>query len=57
VRAALDTDAYPTGVKVDDAAMAALHLTSDPFHGDWNYAIAPGGSARLKKPRTLRAKL
>ena len=36
VRAALDTDKYPTGVKVDDAVMAALRLTPDAFHGEWN---------------------
>jgi hypothetical protein len=58
VRAALDTDEYPTGVKVDDATMAALRLTPDEFHGEWNYAIAPAKSERSKKqPRKLRAKL
>ena len=58
VRAALDTDEYPTGVKVNDALMAALHLTPDKFHGDWNYAIAPAEPDRLKKqPRKLRSKL
>ena len=36
VRAALDTDEYPTGVKVADATMTALHLIPDEFHGDWN---------------------
>ena len=49
VRAAIDTDAYPIGIKVEDAAMAALHLTPDKFHGDWNYVIAPAESGRLKK--------
>ena len=58
VRAALDTDQYPTGVKVDDAAMAALRLTPDKFHGEWNYAIAPAEAAQLRKqPRKLRTKL
>jgi hypothetical protein len=58
VRAALDTDEYPTGVKVDAATMAALHLIPDDFHGDWNYAIAPGRPSQGKKqPRKLRAKL
>jgi hypothetical protein len=57
-RAALDTDEYPTGVKVDAATMAALHLIPDDFHGDWNYAIAPGRPSQGKKqPRKLRAKL
>ena len=58
VRAALDTDAYPTGVKVEDATMAALHLMPDKFHGDWNYTIAPEDPDRInKQPRRLRAKL
>jgi hypothetical protein len=58
VRAALDTDEYPTGVKVDDGTMASLHLIPDQFHGDWNYAIAPSESDRIKKqPRKLRQKL
>ncbi len=55
VRAALDTDEYPTGIKVNDATMAALHLIPDEFHGEWNYAIAPGGQVPGKKqPRRLR---
>ena len=58
VRAALDTDEYPTGIKVDDATMASLRLIPDEFHGEWNYAIIPTGSGRIsKQPRTLRAKL
>ena len=58
VRAALDTDKYQTGVKIDDATMAALHLTMDKFHGDWNYAITPTKSHEIrKKPRKLRMKL
>ena len=58
VRAALNTDEYPTGVKVDDATMAELRLTPDEFHGEWNYAIAPAEPAQLRKqPRKLRAKL
>ena len=58
VRAALDTDEYPTGIKVDDTTMAALRLTKDQFHGEWNYAIAPTKSQQSKKqPRKLRGKL
>ncbi|MFF3313799.1 ISAzo13 family transposase [Streptomyces sp. NPDC002952] len=41
VRAALDTNTYPTGVRVGDAEMAALPLTRHAFHGDWNYALHP----------------
>jgi hypothetical protein len=58
VRAALDTDEYPTGIKVDDATMAALHLIPDEFHGDWNYSIAPSESSQsAKRPRKLRPRL
>lgn len=39
VEAALDTNAYPTGVRIGDAEMAALPLTRHVFHGDWNYAL------------------
>ena len=41
VESYLDTDPYPAGQKVSDAQMATLHLTRDPFHGDWNYTLTP----------------
>jgi transposase len=41
VRAALDTNTYPTGQKIADAEMAALKLTPAQFHGEWNYSITP----------------
>jgi DDE family transposase len=42
VRAALDTAAYPTGLKVPDEQLRALSLEPAPFHGqDWNYTIKP----------------
>jgi len=41
VHAALDTTPYETGIKVSDEQMATLRLTPAPFHGEWNYAIAP----------------
>jgi hypothetical protein len=41
VRAELDTNAYPTGIKVSDEALAAVRLTEDTFHGEWNYEIMP----------------
>ena len=58
IRAALDTDTYPTGIKVDDAAMATLHLTPDTFHGDWNYAITPADPGSVgRRPRRMPGKL
>jgi hypothetical protein len=41
----LDTADYPKGIKVSDEDMAALNLTRDPFHGDWNYSFSPQNEA------------
>jgi len=41
VQAELDTNAYPTKVKVSDEEMASLLLTRHAFHGDWNYTLHP----------------
>ncbi len=41
VRCELDTKAYPKGIRVSDEDMAALNITRDPFHGEWNYTIKP----------------
>jgi hypothetical protein len=41
VRAELDTGAYPTGVKISNATLAALPITRHGFHGDWNYTLHP----------------
>jgi hypothetical protein len=41
VRAVKDSQTYPTGLKVTDEELEALHLFRDPFHGEWNYIIKP----------------
>jgi hypothetical protein len=41
IHAELDTNSYPTGVKVSDEELAAVQITHDAFHGEWNYTIAP----------------
>jgi hypothetical protein len=48
VRAELDENKYPKGVKVSDAQLATVNLSPHSFHGDWNYTIAP---SRKKSPR------
>jgi len=45
IRAELDRERYPTGIKVSDAELAAVRLQPDEFHGDWNYTIQPRLSA------------
>lgn len=39
VHAEVDPGAYPTGVEVSDAQVAALPMTRHRFHGDWNYTL------------------
>jgi len=41
IQAALDLNAYKTGVKVSDEELAKVKLKKDPFHGEWNYTISP----------------
>ena len=41
VRAELDENKYPKGVKTSDATFAAINIARHPFHGDWNYTISP----------------
>jgi len=37
----LDTEKYPSGVKISMKEMEGINLIRDQFHGDWNYSIAP----------------
>jgi len=41
VRAQLDENLYPTGVKVSDEELKAVEIKRSDFHGDWNYVICP----------------
>ena len=36
-----DRNIYPTGKKVSDEELTALHLLRESFHGEWNYTILP----------------
>jgi transposase len=47
VRAELDTNAYPTGVKVTDEQLETVNVRRAKFHGEWNYTIRP-----TRKPQT-----
>jgi hypothetical protein len=44
VRCELDRARYPKGVTVSDAEFAAINITRDAFHGEWNYIIHPQNS-------------
>ena len=41
VTAVKDSNVYPTGIKVSDEELAALNLSRNSFHGEWNYTIKP----------------
>ena len=41
VRAELDENKYPKGIKVSNAEFAAINLSRHSFHGEWNYVISP----------------
>lgn len=41
IKAALDLNKYESGIKVSAEQLAALRITRDEFHGEWNYCINP----------------
>jgi hypothetical protein len=41
VRAELDTNVYPKGIKVSKIQFDSIRLTRHSFCGNWNYTIAP----------------
>ena len=44
VRAELDSNLYPKGIKVTDEEFASIRISRDEFHGEWNYVIMPNGT-------------
>lgn len=41
VRAMVDQNTYPTGIKVTDDELEMLNIVPEAFHGEWNYTIKP----------------
>jgi hypothetical protein len=41
VRCELAEARYPKGILGSDAELAAINISRDEFHGDWNYTIHP----------------
>ena len=41
IKARLDTRRYEPGIKVPQDQLAAVRLTPEAFHGEWNYTIKP----------------
>ena len=41
IKAGIDTNKYPTGLKVSDEEFETINLQGKKFHGDWNYFLVP----------------
>lgn len=41
VKAEIDLNKYPKGIKVSDAQMRLLAIRRNEFHGEWNYMLNP----------------
>jgi hypothetical protein len=41
IYAQLDDRTYEKGVEVTDEQLAAVNITRNAFHGEWNYAVSP----------------
>jgi hypothetical protein len=39
IRCVLDEETYQTGIKVPDEEFNAINITTEKFHGEWNYTI------------------
>ena len=52
VRAELDRNKYPKGVKVSDAQFDAVNISRHDFHGEWNYTIRPRTTRSSKRQLT-----
>jgi len=48
VKCALDTNKYPTGIKVTDKELQQVKIFRYQFHGEWNYRINPNPSQKVK---------
>jgi hypothetical protein len=42
----LDTNTYPSGIRISDQQMQQLSIRRDEFHGEWNYTILPRSPAQ-----------
>lgn len=41
VRCELDTNKYPTGIKITKEELSQVNISRDHFRGEWNYSIKP----------------
>jgi DDE family transposase len=48
VRAELDRNSYPAGIKISKEEFGTVNLRRAKFHGEWNYTIRPAEKASRK---------
>lgn len=41
IKAKLDQNEYPTGIKISDRDFSNLTIVRESFHGEWNYSLLP----------------
>ena len=47
VKAEIDLNKYPKGIKVSDAQMRMIDISRNEFHGEWNYTLRPQATLDL----------
>jgi transposase len=47
VKAEIDLNKYPKGIKVSDAQMRMIDISRNEFHGEWNYILRPQATLDL----------
>ena len=47
VKAEIDLNKYPKGIKVSDAQMRMIDIRRNEFHGEWNYTLRPQATLDL----------
>ena len=47
VKAGIDLNKYPKGIKVSDAQMRMIDISRNEFHGEWNYTLRPQATLDL----------
>jgi hypothetical protein len=56
VAAVMDTNQYPTGIRVSDAQIKAVPVQRYAFHGEWNYVVHPGPIPETIRDKTIDLK-
>jgi hypothetical protein len=56
VEAVLDTNTYPTGMRISKAQTKTVPISRNDFHGEWNYCIHSGQTLETVQNRAINQK-